>query len=236
MENPWENITIENRIAKCDEVYLNKHNRNSKNELYLSTSDMPEPFIGDANAPILILLGSPGSIVDKSENLRTLNNEAFKNVINPFTESDFPFYPLKDKLKNTAHGKWWNRVFQVLLKDIVSNGITKDQAIKAVSKIFFNLELYGYHSRITYKKFVKKANLLPSTSFNVHLIKQAMKKNKLILMPRARRQWFEIVDGLAEYDNAIFVASNRGIEINKHTVSPRAYKIIIEKIKTANNG
>ncbi|PCI96235.1 MAG: hypothetical protein COB15_11115 [Flavobacteriales bacterium] len=234
MKNPWKNITIDNRIAECDIDYLSKYNRSSKNEFYLSTKDMPEPFIGCANAPILILLGSPGSVIDISGGLRMINQEALANLHNPQTINDFPFYPLKERLAKTAHSKWWNRVFRVLINDITISGLDETQVKKAISKTFFNLELYGYHSPITYKQFVKKDNLLPSTNFNIYLIKQAMKENKLILMPRARREWFNIVDGLSDYNNAVFVASNRGIEINKHTVSPRAYKIIVDKIKTAN--
>ena len=65
---------------------------------------------------------------------------------------------------------------------------------------------------------------LPSVQYQVYLVKKAMSENKLILMPRAVRNWFNLVDGLSTYNKAFFVSSNRRVEFTYSTLSPSVYK------------
>ncbi|PCI93224.1 MAG: hypothetical protein COB15_16760 [Flavobacteriales bacterium] len=224
--NPWKEISVSNPVAVVDQDFLRDHNRNSKGERYVSEEDLPEPFIGSANASILILMGSPGEVSDTARNNPLLNKNILFNLKNPWHKESFPFYPLKDEFSQLNHGKWWNRVFNVFATDLSKDEGLKEYALEGISNTFFNLELYGYHSKITHQKFLD----LPSSKFNIRLIEKAMAENKIILIPRARRNWFRLVDGLSDYPFCYFVASNRGIEINKHTLSPLAYKKVHSEV------
>ena len=106
--------------------------------------------------------------------------------------------------------------------------------LKQFHILFFNLELYGYHSNKTIHSVLSKRNRLPSVNYSIELVVQAMANKKLIIIPRAVNTWFKIIPDLDNYEKCHFAATNREIEIKKNTISPKAYQemvdLIIEKV------
>lgn len=245
MTNPWLNADHNDRIAEIDKEIVQDIIDSDKYSKLISTVEIPEPWIGSGDADIFILLGSPGldsrtlnyhdigpklKQEDSHEYRLELRELAFENLKNPFNnENDYPFYPFNPVLKKLEKGKghntWWTNKFKSLIEDICKNNeLEKEVVVKAISRSIFNIELYGYHSIKTETKLLYSNYKLPSVQYQVYLVKKAMSENKLILMPRAVRNWFNLVDGLSTYDKAFFVASNRGVEFNYSTLSPSVYK------------
>lgn len=251
--NPWTVINLNNRVCQCDKEFLNRNNKSKKGKPLLSTVEMPEPFIGSANSEIFILMGSPGldsktsnytNIEEKlleenkPENLRIIIPFILENLNDPFYSSEYPFFSINPSLKESKstkdkkHFEWWNRVFKNIHKDVLKIEKSSDEIItKAISKTFFNIELYGYHSVKTEHKFLNKKNRLPSVDFSIQLVKKAMQDSKMILIPRAVNTWFRLIDGLSDYENCHFIATNRSIEISRTTLSPKPYNDLIKIIR-----
>lgn len=260
MENPWKKITDINRIAGCDEAYVKNHQQNKNSRFLFTTVELPEPFIGNPNAPVYILLGSPGmgpnakNYIDLEKQLKHESKDKyisfvksliFQNCNSPYSDTDYPFYPLNPQLKKfdyegnktkAFHREFWRyKVFGRLIEEFKRHNdleeMSEEDVLKIFSNAFFNVELYGYHSHITEHSLLNRNNRLPSVNFTINLVKKAMKEDKMILMPRAVKTWFHLIPGLDSYHKAYFVSVNRIIEICKSTLSPLPYNALMKKLK-----
>jgi hypothetical protein len=259
MKNPWEDINKLNRVCEIDKEYFTKNGN-----LEISQIEIPEPFIGCPTAPIYILMGSPFvSIEDLKQKdlMKKISQEnaedppslvrlnAIANITNPLEEKDYPFYSISPEIKESKsvkdqnHYNWWWRVFKSFSKEIQKelndeSEETQGNIVKAISQVFFNLELYGYHSTETITKVLTKKNRLPSVNYSIEFVRKAMLDKKIIIIPRAVNTWFKIIPGLDTYEKCHFAATNREIKINKNTMSPKVYReildLIIGKIKKMN--
>ena len=209
-ENPWKNLPDTNGkyIAKGDEKILHKCNdeirekgkRNSKyksSDYLFDLEILPEPFWGDIrNAEVFILSGNPG--LGKDE--KNFNqNETFKNVT----------------LKNISLEKpkivWLDQNFK---KDIVFDGKPhpgfkyweyRTRVLrKAVGNDNLNIciiEYFPYHSKKISSVMRDKGKDLPSCKFVDHYIKEAIKKEKWIVIARCKSDWLDRIEGLRDYKN-----------------------------------
>lgn len=260
IDNPWVNVSDKKRKALTDSKYIENYQKNKNGKFLFSTVELPEPFIGSPRAPIYILLGSPG-MGSKANNYSDLkkqiefeeNNEylsfikplVFKNCNWPYSDIEYPFYPLNPSLakfdisKNKTHAfhrEFWrfgvfNRLINEFKIKLNLQGIKEEEVLKVFANAFFNIELYGYHSHKTEHSILEEKNRLPSVKYNIKLITEAIREDKIILMPRAVNTWFSLVPELATYPKAYFVKVNRSIEINKSTVSPFPYGLLMTELK-----
>lgn len=230
-----------------DREVLRHYNSDSRNNPLLSEVDLPEPFIGNPESDIYILMDSPGLDVNCKNYLyinKKLNDEKANQVINylndrillnlkyDLTNLEFPFISLDPEIASTGHHKWWKRVFQSFIDHLIQKyKIVDRDTLKIVSHSFFNVELYGYHSTITYNKFLSGESKLPTIDYSVHLINKAIDLDKIILIPRAASKWFKLINKLATYDKTHFVATNRSIVFSSTTISPSFYKKLNELIE-----
>ncbi len=186
-----------------------------------------QPFAGTWNTAksYTHLLCNPGFAYPQvSYSLHTsLDHERLiiKNLRHQNGDEKYPFYfldPLSEK-----HGgfTWWSRTFDRLVQEL------KVERLQT-ARHFFCVELYGYHSEFGDANLF---NQLPSVEYTKLLVRNAIRKRKLILICRGIRKWFTLVPDLAKYDNCFFVSSNRGITLSQCTISPRAY-VQIKQILT----
>ena len=225
MENPWESITSEKFVLDMDKKAVETYNSIATKNL-LSVVDYPEPFIGDPNAPFYILLGNPGrDIKNEKTNIfdirhKNLESIIFKNLNHSNTK--YPFYYLDPDFEFHSGYKWWRETFKNLQSETKAS-------YDNISKNFFCVELYGYHSTNRDDRLVfgnRNIGAIPSNQYSCYLVKKAIKNKKLILLARAVSTWYSIIPELKEYDNCHLLASNRGILLSQTTISPVAFKKI----------
>jgi hypothetical protein len=226
-ENPWKKITTEKKILDIDKNLIKKHNQKfEKNEQRkISVDDYPEPFLGNPDSKIYILLANPGrNIRTESSTIELVKKEGLENIIlknlnHDFKGIDYPFYFLDPKFENHPGAQWWNKALEKLIK----NDSFKR---KKLANEIFEVELYGYHSVGCERRLINNKERLPSSEYSFNLVRKAIKENKIILLARAIGDWFEKVPELKDYDNCYFIANNRGIKFSRSTISPKAYKEI----------
>jgi hypothetical protein len=236
--NPWNKITSNNKILEIDKNLVEKHNfKYADQEIRkISTIDYPEPFLGNPNANIYILLANPGrdisnekSTIELVENTE-LQNIIIKNLHHDFKNIDYPFYFLDPKFEKHPGAKWWKKALKKLIQNDPINQ-------KILANEIFEVELYGYHSTKCERRLINNKNdKLISSEYSYQLIRKAITDNKIILLARAVGDWFDKVPELKNYEKCYFIASNRGIDFSRKTISPKAYleiERIIEKSRKA---
>lgn len=228
MENPWIHLQHANGkyFLPDDLPFIEQNNKKCKSSndpKYMHLGYLPEPFIGNKDAGVYFLLANPGrarnddSLINIDPKLKEVT---IKNIRHE--EQECRFYPLYEDFKKFGVYKWWSNC----LKDLTKLGISREFLINN----FFSVELYGYHSFIVNGGVLKKGNRFPSIEYNIFLVRNAIKENKLILLGRSVNNWFSLVPELRNYENCHFVANNRGMALSHTTLSPPVLRMMKDKM------
>ncbi|HMI09500.1 MAG TPA: hypothetical protein VK497_03855 [Candidatus Saccharimonadales bacterium] len=186
MDNPWLDLPKQAPfVAPCDIETLNnpKYKRDG-----LRFDGFPEPYGGDIKtAKVVCLLLNPG--FEEADATTNFDNpywvhEARANLDHS-TNSGFLY--LSPRVQETGGYKWWT----ARLKPLEKAGVTRDELAQGVMMI----EFFPYHSvTYTYNK-----HYVPSQQYQFHLVREAMRLGKTIIIMRARDKWIEAVPNLASY-------------------------------------
>jgi len=230
--NPWIKLAKWNKVASIDEKYIEEIWKNIKLDDF-SFEYYPEPFIGNKDAPIYVLLANPWRFAEEDEKEELSYSVEQKKLIennlsHKTLKKNRSFYYL-DVLFNPDESdwNWWYRFFKYLIEieEIDTNVIWEN---------FFSLEIYGYHSYwFDYKLLRDKQNdvELPSLEYTLFLLKEAMDEGKIILLGRSRQNWFDLCPELESYNNCFFISVNRNMEIRNTTLSPYIYRKILRLLR-----
>lgn len=226
MKNPWSSFipSPNDNILEIDKEIIATHNDKYSNNLQVSTMDFPEPYLGNKDANIYLLLANPGRNRDKEDaNISLIkdNKELEKIILNnlkhKFPATEYPFYFLDERFKEHTGFDWWNNAFKSLIDESVAKR-------KSLANNVFGVELYGYHTESFAKRLVMNCENLPSIDYTKRLVQNAIDDNKIILICRAVACWLELVPNLKKYKNCFFLAKNRNIVFSEYTMSPELYK------------
>lgn len=192
MLNPWEHLSTNKPFALPSEYdILVEFNQIADNNHKLQLDVLPEPFIGNPDARIVLLSLNPG--FDKSDHEHHARQD-FSEVIwrNLRHEaSEYPFYYLDPKFRDTGGAVWWLKKLRVLIEDT---------SLEAVAQGLFCVELFGYHS-INYRPIPKRIRQepLPHQHYGSQLVRQAMERGAEIVIMRSKKIWLESVPELVNY-------------------------------------
>mgnify|MGYP005862447387 FL=1 len=110
MNNPWKNLTDkEPYVLEEDKKFIDKFNSKAKEDHKIDLDLLPEPFFGNEDADIVLLNLNPG--IDKKDKELHKQKEyvdAIKKNLN-HEPTEYPFYFLDPKLKDTSGYKWWQK-------------------------------------------------------------------------------------------------------------------------------
>lgn len=195
IENPWLNISWENRIAEIDEEYLAKFSCFKK----IQTNTLPEPYTGDVRSNVYCLNLNPGDacVCDDSE---------------PQIKKDFEEYT-QNTLRHELAGNMWSQ-----LEEDTDGKKWWQQNTKELCENprMFVIEYFPYHTvKGTY--FPRK---LPSYEYSNQLIRQAMAENKYIVIMRHRKEWLQRISGLEEYERLAYLNNPRRPYLTKNNFKP----------------
>lgn len=230
-ENPWIGINLNSTdrkfVLEDDKQLVDTNNdilgNDQLDDAFIDLNYFPEPFIGKKNAGIYFLLANPGrsNNDDPSSHLTEEQKTILKDSIQKnlqHSEQEIPFYILNPAFVGTSGYNWWKRCLDPLVSCL---GIDDE----VLNNNIFNLELYGYHSFRVNSYLLR--NNLSSLAYTKSLVVSAIEDQKLILIGRSVRNWFNLVPALRNYENCFFVANERKMILSEMTLSPH----IIQKIR-----
>ena len=202
MNNPWLNISWDNRLADVDKNYQVSLKLSA--EIQLDT--LPEPFTGDVESNVYCLNLNPGgkdeffeSIDENKAKLLDYTQETLSHKIN---------CNMWFELVDHNGYCWWRKVTSEL------RGILKRDPH------MFVIEYFPYHSR---QSFTFPQDL-PSYEYSDELIHDAMKNGKFILIMRHKKEWIERIEKqigqgvLQNYDKLFYLSNPRNPIISQTNI------------------
>jgi hypothetical protein len=219
MENPWINYSFENSaIHTLDEALIEEFNLKAKPNVSYNKELLPDPYIGNINTKILLLMLNPGVrendfSVHKTSGFIKLHR---KNIDQ--TELEYPFYYLNPEL-DCPGSDYWHKKLGTLITEF---------GVKKISKVFCCLQLVSYHS-ISFKKSSK---LLPTQEFTKCILKNHMENDLPIIIMRSRTMWESLVPELKSYNNSFVLNSFLNPVITSNNVGVDNFEVIKKLIAT----
>lgn len=207
MKNPWTDLpSTEPMILQEDQSAVEAFNRHyqGREDLTVQTDLQPEPFFGNVDAPVYVLILNPGfSETDRAWHAR----EDFVSSIQrarTHETMDYPHYYFDPRFVDSPGAQWWRQKTRRLIEDC---------GLHAVASGTFCIELFPYHSK-RYHPIPRRysANgLVPSSAYSAYLLRQAIQRKKHVVVMRAMKQWCSLVPELATYDRTIRLNSPQNV-------------------------
>ena len=209
VRNPWIKpvITWQNTIADCDRAFFNANygslaafvtKINGKNPNIGMTFDcLPEPFSGDMNSNVYCLNMNPGEPDPSFHNDKNFEKLTQDNLIHKL-KSPMWTQNLKNSFGNIHAGYSW-----ILSK---TRELRIDKQLGQNPPNIFFIDFFPYHSKHGFS-FPKN---LPSDSYRDYLVRKAMEDEKIIIIMRQKKRWFNAIPGLAGYPRLITLKSPAG--------------------------
>ena len=197
VENPWKKIKGTNYYTDNDEKIIKNFNdrvtKNGKEDspFYIDLKLMPEPYIGNKDANVILLFTNPGL---KKTELAEYDEytEFYKSLKKNLTHSnkEYPYYyfnpafkkEIKGKEKYIAGAEWILKRTKELRKRLGND------CLKLLSKGIFTFQLHPYHST-KYKALPE----LEVGKYTEYLFKKAVERvskgDGIIICIRSYDEW-----------------------------------------------
>jgi hypothetical protein len=220
MENPWKKLSKENPYVLAeDKLLIDAYNKDCSDDFRIRTDLIPEPFIGNINAPIVLLSLNPG-VGEDDEKIHKQNwfiEELFSNLNHSINK--YPFYFLNPEFEKTPGGNWWIKKLKEILKLVNKEKLANNILV---------VEYFPYHS----EKY-KKMPIIPSQKYSFYLVKEAIKRNAEIIIMRSEKQWLKAVPELEKVEyytlknkQAPYLSNNNLVKIKQGNYVEELYKKI----------
>jgi hypothetical protein len=188
--NPWPFLPLSgnNYILQIDQLKVSNHNFKSDDNHKFHLEFIPEPFIGNKNAPVLALNANPGY---NPLEVKIHNNPAIRKIMLDNLTHNYPgFYYLSKELDLSTGAVWWRKKLRRLIVDT---------SINSVSKNLLVIESMAYHSMKF--KFIN----LPSQQYSCQLVKMAIDREAFVIIMRSEKVWYDLVPAIRTYKNLIIM-------------------------------
>jgi len=217
LRNPWLNFQIsESMIHELDRDSVDNHNSKVESKYRFLAHLAPEPWIGNPEAEVLVLLANPGATAGDlsgklQKNRDLINSLSIRNLKGELTE--YPHFFFDPQLLGTDGYIWYTKRFKHLI-EATSQG--------NVAKKIMSCELVPYHSFSW-----KKPKDMPATQkYTFNLVKQAIERGAVILIGRGKKDWFENVPSLKKYSKYFQPASPQCAYVSPKNYGKNFNKIV----------
>ena len=207
MNNPWLNFPASaDMVHPLDRASVDLYNSKAKPEYKFLTHLAPEPWIGNLEAPLVVLLANPGAtkddmagITQKSADL--INRLSILNLSHQITE--YPHFFFDPRLEGTDGYKWYASRFAELIKET---------SAKNMSQKVLSCELVPYHS-FSWKK---PKEMPPTQEYTNKIVNDAVERGAVILIGRGKSIWMENVPKLKGYSRYFQPSSSQSAHVSRN--------------------
>ncbi|MBK8048762.1 MAG: hypothetical protein IPK16_17550 [Anaerolineales bacterium] len=202
MNNPWLDLPESPPyVLPWDHHAIVVFNRTADEATLIRLGMMPEPFLGNPSAPVVVLGLNPGFNPNATRHESAEFYQLSRNNLR-HEGGAYPFYLLTPSLNVPGRG-WWEQRLGRLIE-------AKGQ--KRVANGLLCVEYFPYHST----KFAHGKVHVPSQEYSFGLVRAAMVRNAIIVVMRAKKFWYSEMPTLATYARTYELNSAQNV-----TISPR---------------
>lgn len=215
MENPWANLPDEPPfVLEMDRQSVHLFNTTKASaETWVQLELLPEPFLGNPLAPIVLLNLNVGftenEILLHHENSHFIETNR-KNLLHE--DQPYPFYLLDPKNAQASGYYWWVRKLKRLIPQF---------GLSRVANNIFCVEYFPYHSQRFHE-----AAAVESQKYSFFLVQEALKRNALIIIMRSQKLWFNAVKDLEKYDNLYLLLNSQNVVVSQNNCPDGFPKIV----------
>ena len=216
MKNPWLDLPrTKPYVLEIDRPHVEAFNRHASTKHRLDLRMLPLPFVGNRQAPLLVLGLNPSYQPDSRRLDRdgTARGDAIRANLGPKPRGHV--HPgLNPEFAETSGGRWWRRCFRAL----IDKGHTADSLARDVLAV----EFHGYRSL----NWQPIPYTLPSQHFGFELVRRAMQRQATIVLARGRRHWDVAIPELRNYDSRVELKNARSATISPKNCTRRGFALV----------
>jgi hypothetical protein len=238
IKNPWiefkknikDHSQVISYILKEEQEIIAQFNSSVQAEHKIHTDIMPCPYMGNVNtAPIVLLLLNPGYDTKEKVNgfYTKYNDILLEELVHNNSGLALPLFSLEENYKKDSP-YWYNKLKPIHDKvgiKVVAHNLCKIQFFPYITQKYKGIpkKLIG--------KYLSGHTELNSQRYNFELVKNAIKRNAIIIITRGKKLWLESVPELETYPNVFYTVNARNPSISIKNC-PKGFPVI-ESILTA---
>lgn len=216
MVNPWSYLPDSTPfVLEQDAKAIATFNRSAKPDTFVHLELLPEPFLGNPIAPVVLLGLNPGYSPDDITHHQVEQFAILSRYNLQHRDVDYPFYLLNPVL-DAPGGKWWA---QRLSRLIAAKGR------KAVAQHVLCIEYFPYHSR----RFAHAKLKVSSQEYSMQLLRDAIRRDAVIVVMRAEKLWLASVPELAQAKHTYRLNSVQNTTISLNNC-PDGYNHVLDAL------
>jgi hypothetical protein len=220
MENPWLDLPLTGEfVLECDRAAVENFNQTARPEHRLRLDAFPGPFLGNHEAPVVLLTLNPG--FSEQDIVTEAHNMGWNHACLKHEYLDYPFFLLDPLIAELDGPKWWYQRLRTIIERYGPEGR------RFVANNILNVEYFPYPS---YRAagFHREA-ALPSQQYGFHLVEKAMQRQAVIIAMRSVQPWLQSVKDLSEYPYLYKLNSTQSVYITERNC-PAGYPEIIKRL------
>lgn len=216
MNNPWHDLPkSEPFVLKQDWPFVERHNEKVGPDYKIHPELPPEPFLGNPDAPVVLLNLNPGYDPD---DLWVYQQDPFARLSRDnllHRGGSYPFYLLNPEIENTLGYKWWDSRLRELIKAC---------GRECVAQNVLAVEMMPYHS-IKYKPLV-----VPSQAYSFELVRRAIQRRAVIVQMHGKNEWPKCFPELMGHQHYYRVNGMMAVHVTPKNC-PEGFPVIVETLK-----
>lgn len=191
LTNPWTRLPASACfVLPEDKPAIRAYNERAPVSSRITLDTPPIPFLGHPEAPVVLLMSSPGAATIDPESDRFRAYHGLRECLSH--ASGTRFLPLLPENDGRSGSDWWRRrVFKhLLVKERVSPARLAERV--------FAVEFFPY-----WKRTYTGAPTVPSQAYGFQLVQNALARNALVITLVGKGRWPDAVPALVSSRNAV---------------------------------
>jgi hypothetical protein len=214
--NPWPALPEEPPfVLPEDAPVLAAYNRFAPARNKLELRMVPEPWVGDLRARVVVLNLNPG--IGGQEDLRWHRRTSYRAILRATLErrrSAYPLHHLDPRIADCPGARWWRRC----LKEVIAA-----TSLEAAATAVVGMEIHGYHS-ISYPALPVT---LHSQRYVYAALRAALDSGAVVIVVRGQPAWSVAVPELVDYKRLWRVRNPRMASVSPKNVGDAGFKAVV---------
>jgi hypothetical protein len=212
MNNPWLNLPeAAPYVLPQDHQRIAAFNRTADEDTMIRLNMMPEPFLGNPIAPVVLLGLNPGFSPNAVRNETTEFLALSRNNLH-HAGGEYPFYLLTPSLEVPGR-QWWEGKLAHLIRA---------KGLRAVAQGLLCVEYFPYHST----RFAHARLSIPSQQYSFALVRDCMTRGAVIVIMRSERLWRAAIPELNHHRRCYRLQNPQNVVITANNC-PAGYSEIL---------